>query len=1143
MRKIMRTLINDKWEFAEVSLDTPYTDIPGDVWKDILIPHDFLITDARALYRNATGYYQRILSAEETVLEPGERLYISFDGVYMDSRVLMNGEEIAQWKYGYSPFIVDITDHIIPDEDNLLVVCIRHQSPNSRWYSGAGIFRDVTLIRKSATSIPVNGVYFHAQETAPDIWEMVVQTEIWGPDSEEEAEVEYSLKDPDGKEVRLEPVFRAELTREEPFIQGRTSGMGRKKAELRVLEQRFKVKNVRRWDPDDPALYTLTASLFVGGERVDSEISRVGFRTFVMDPEKGLILNGRSFKLNGVCEHHDLGAFGAAFHRTAFKRKIIKLKAMGVNAIRFAHNMAALAALELCDEMGILVISEGFDMWERPKTEYDYARFFKKWHARDVESWIRRDRNHPCIIMWSVGNEIYDTHADKRGVTITADLKSLVEKYDPMKNARVTVASNYMPWEGARKCADVYKIAGYNYGERYYEEQHKEHPDWVIYGSETASLVMSRGVYHFPLAQGTLAEEDGQCSSLGNSSTSWGGRCFEEVAGFDRDLSYSMGQFLWSGFDYIGEPTPYHSKNSYFGQIDTAGFGKDAFFFWQSVWTDPGKAPMVHIIPCYWDFNDGQMIDVRVVSNLDRVEFFVNGKSLGEKRLTHKPGSGYDFFADYRVPYEKGEVTAVAYDADGKEAAKETLRSFGDTVSFTAVKENDIGEQDYLFFDISAVDENGNPVGNASDRVHVEVMGPGKLVGLDNGDSTDYDDYNTDSKRLFNGKLLAIVKTADGADTEKIALKISRSTPQISVRKLEISAPDGRRFSADKKTLTASVHILPKNATDVQVSFSAVNDCGVVSQLVKTGDVTRNEKGDQQILMTAMGDGNFRLRAVSKSGTTAPRIISELEFAIEGVGTAYIDPYSFVSGSLFTRSIGDVGNGNEKGIASARDKRTIIIWDDLDFGRDLAESITLPLFTLTDEPYPVKIWKGVPGEEGAKLLCDGVYQKPTIWNTYQEETFGLAEPLTGIQTVSLEVDRKFHIKGFVFERTARAFAFLAAAQADAIYGDLFRKEEDAVYDIGNNVSIVYEDLDFGEKGAGTVSITAKGKQANSVHVVFDDGNGNVIRQIVEFPAEKDFTEHEFRLDAAPEGVIKGAQKVSLVFLPGTAIDLKGMRFI
>ncbi len=1140
----MRALINDGWEFAEVSLDTAYTDVPEDVWKDIHIPHDFLISDARALYRNATGYYQRILSPEETALESGERLYINFDGVYMDSRVLINGEEIATWKYGYSPFTVDLTDHIVPDEDNLLVVSVRHQSPNSRWYSGAGIFRDVTLIKKSATSIPPCGVYFHASETAPDVWEMVVQTEIWGPDAEEEAEPEYSLKDPEGRYLKLEPVFRAELTREEPFIQGRAGNIGRQKAEIRVLEQRFRVKGVRRWDPEDPALYTLTVSLMVNDTCVDKEVSRVGFRSVVMDPDKGLILNGRPFKLNGVCEHHDLGAFGAAFHRTAFKRKLIRLRQMGVNAVRFSHNMAALKALELCDEMGFLVISEGFDMWERPKTEYDYARFFKKWHARDVESWIRRDRNHACIIMWSVGNEIYDTHADKKGTAITADLKSLVEKYDPMKNARVTVASNYMPWEGARKCADIYKIAGYNYGERYYEEQHADHPDWVIYGSETASLVMSRGVYHFPLAQGTLAEEDGQCSSLGNSSTSWGGRCFEEVAGFDRNLPYSMGQFLWSGFDYIGEPTPYHSKNSYFGQIDTAGFGKDAFYFWQSVWTDPAKNPMVHIIPCYWDFNEGQMIDVRVVSDFDLVELFLNGRSLGKKELTHRPGSGRVFFADYRVPYEKGEITAIAYDEQGREAAKETLRSFGDTVTFTAVMENDIDEDDYLFFDITALDRDKNPVGNASDRVKVEVLGPGTLVGLDNGDSTDYDDYATDTKRLFNGKLLAIVKTdRTGAGKDKIALKISRAVPQIPVRKLEISALEGRAFTADKTTLHASVRILPENATDRQIAFSAVNDCGVVSQIVKPGDMEKNENGDMGIAMTAAGDGRFRLRAVSKSGTAAPRIISELEFSIEGVGTAYLDPYKLVSGSLYTRSVGDVGNGNEKGIASARDQRTVIIWDGLDFGSDCAQSVTLPLFTLTDEAYPVKIWKGVPGEEGAKLLCDGVYKKEPIWNTYQEETYPLVEPLSGIQTVSLEVDRKFHIKGFVFERTPRAFAFLSAARADEIYGDQFRKEEDAVCDIGNNVTMVYDGLDFGETGAGSVVLTARGKQANSVHVVFDDGKGNVIRQLVEFPAEKEFTERTFSLDEVPEGIIKGVQKVSLVFLPGTMIDLKGVRFI
>lgn len=433
------------------------------------------------------------------------------------------------------------------------------------------------------------------------------------------------------------------------------------------------------------------------------------------------------------------------------------LQEMGVNAIRTAHNMPAVELMELADEMGVLIVSEAFDMWERSKTPYDYARFFPDWWRKDIASWVRRDRNRPSLIMWSIGNEIYDTHAGERGQEVTRMLQDEVLLHDPRGNGFATIGSNYMPWENARKCADIVKVAGYNYGEKYYDAHHAEHPDWIIYGSETCSTVQSRGVYHFPLEQPVLADDDLQCSALGNSSTSWGAKNTETCITGDRDAKYSLGQFLWTGFDYIGEPTPYHTKNSYFGQLDTAGFPKDSCYIYQAEWTDYRISPMVHIFP-YWDFSEGQLIDVRVCSNAPRIELFLDDVSQGTYDIDHE--NGLQLVGNWKLPFKAGVLRADAYDEHGQVIASEQRASFGDAASLVlAADKQELAAdgQDLIFVTIAAVDANGLPVENANNRVQLSIEGPGRLVGLDNGDSTDYEAYKGTSRRMFSGKLLAII--------------------------------------------------------------------------------------------------------------------------------------------------------------------------------------------------------------------------------------------------------------------------------------------------------------------------------------------------------------------------------------------------
>ena len=691
-----KILFNDGWGFAKLPLDTGYEEAQKAFFSAVSLPHDWLITQAGDLYESSTGWYTKEFPADEVT----GRYILLFDGVYMDTTVYVNGRRAGEWKYGYSAFSVDISD-FLKTGTNRIEVSIRHESPNSRWYSGAGIFRDVYLLHKEDAYLVPEGIYVHAEpaktETAEiarfsgkdslscDLseWKLSVSVETACRAGEEGSlaldlflygeEADAPLCTFSSGLLQQAQVNDAPAEAELGNIAG--SGFDRVREGWQVIKTfcELTVHAPKLWSPETPECYTLSVGLRRAGEEpqgsacssetADEEKVTVGFRHIVMSPEEGLFVNGSHTKLNGVCEHHDFGAIGAAFSEAAFRRKVITLKKMGVNAIRSTHNMPARRLLEIADEMGMFIISEAFDMWEKPKTSCDYARFFNEWEERDVASWVRRDRNHPCVILWSIGNEIYDTHAG-RGTEITAMLKSQVERHDPLFNARATIGSNYMPWAGAQACADILKIAGYNYAERYYEKHRAEHPDWVIYGSETSSIVQSRGIYHFPLSCGILSDDDLQCSALGNSQTSWGAQSMERCINDDRQYPWSMGQFLWSGFDYIGEPTPYHTRSCYFGQTDTAGFPKDAYYLFKSLWN---SETMIHI-GVSWDWNPGQMIDVPVMTNCPAAELFVNGVSMGIRQADSRDAETCR--PVWRIPFAAGTLKAVGYDSEGNAAAE-----------------------------------------------------------------------------------------------------------------------------------------------------------------------------------------------------------------------------------------------------------------------------------------------------------------------------------------------------------------------------------------------------------------------------------------------------------------------------------------
>jgi len=1146
-----KQLFNDGWQFTKQPLNTPLSVINDSQtqWSPVDIPHDWLIYNTHNLYETGEGWYRKSFVPQADTLS--NRIAIRFEGVYMDSTVYVNDVEVGEWKYGYSTFEFDITE-LLSQGENEIKVRVVHQSPSSRWYSGAGIYRNVWLKTMPSTHLVSDGIYISTSKEA-DRWVVEVETETVASAANGEGDepltpatdfkIVHTIMDQSGTII----------TTAEQHISTST--------DVQIDSQSLYVQSPALWDIENPALYSLKTELVAVGTVIQEEVQTFGFRTIQFDSNDGFFLNGNYVKIFGVCQHHDLGSLGAAVNKAALRRQFNQLKEMGVNAVRTAHNMPAIELMELADEMGMLIQSEAFDMWERPKTKYDYARFFKEWAEKDVASWIRRDRNHPSLIMWSIGNEIYDTHAGERGQELTRILQDMVHAHDPKGNASVTIGSNYMPWENAQKCADIIKLAGYNYAEKYYDQHHKEHPDWIIYGSETASTVQSRGIYRFPHAQSILADDDEQCSSLGNSSTSWGARSTEACITDDLNATYSLGQFLWTGHDYIGEPTPYSTKNSYFGQIDTAGFAKDSFYIYQASWTDYKKNPMVHIIPSYWDFNEGQLIDVRVCSNAPKIKLFMEGTSLGTFDINRTKSD--QLLGKWQIPYRKGTLKAVAYDENGAVIAEDTRRSFGDAskMILTADKTELVADgRDLIFVEISMVDADGIPVGNANNRVEVSVQGAGRLVGLDNGDSTEYDSYKGTSRKLFSGKLLAIIAaklepgtismevTSNGMEPQKLKFTalpcekpegisaFTENTPskpimEIPVRKIALVSDAGNRMNENLTQMSVKAEIFPPEATYQDVTWRVTNQAGIDSTIASI------ETNGREAVITAIGDGKFQLRCMSNNGSGKIRLISQLDFEITGLGQAQVDPYTFISGGLYDASKGELSNGNERGVATSRDGESHVGFRHVDFGEYGSDEFTIPLFALDSAEFPIEIWEGMPDEEGSQMLSVVTYQKESRWNTYQEETYKLPRRLKGVTTLCFVLRRKVHIKGFIFKKLQKAYQQLGAKENNRIYGDTFTVTADAIEEIGNNVTLEYDNMDFGTQGFSKLVICGRSPiEKNTIHIRFE-GAGGEVKQLAEFTYSQDYAEREFALDS-----VTGLQKVSLVFLPGCRFDLKWFRF-
>ena len=1117
----MKILINDGWTFAKLPSGSVFADAENAVFYPVDLPHDWLIWQEDDLYQSADAWYRRTIELPDGH-EPN--VFVRFDGVYMDCDVFLNGELICSHPYGYTAFDVPLTGRIRQGK-NQLAVHIRHQSPNSRWYSGSGIFRDVFLMLLPHDYMIPDGLYLTEKQEGEN-WELDVYADTAG---KTEQPFFCSVSDRDGRMV--------------------TDAEGN--CENGTAKASLMIPNGKPWSPESPYLYQLEVRY-----GAQSEHYQIGLRSILLDPNRGLLLNGKQTKLKGVCLHHDLGSLGAAFHPKAARRQLNLMKKMGANAVRTSHNPPASAFLDLCDEMGILVVDEAFDMWERPKTEFDYARFFKEWYSKDIASWIRQDRRHPSVIMWSVGNEIYDIHADKRGEEITKRLCDEVRIHDPSHHAYTTFGCNYMPWEGGQRCAEIVDAVGYNYGEKLYEKHHALHPDWVIYGSETASILSSRGIYHFPIEQSIMSEEDRQCSALGNSNTSWGAESLVKILIDDEKNVFSMGQFIWSGIDYIGEPTPYHTKSCYFGQADTACFPKDSYYLFQCFWN---QKKMIHI-GVSWDWNPGQMIDIPVISNCRETELFLNGRSLGRRKI-----SRHDYekcVPVWKLSFTPGEIRAVGYDDGGKAVCEDVRVTPGETDHLIMACEDPYllsDGWDLAFVDVSAVDQSGNPVENARDRVRISISGGGRLIGTDNGDSADPDSYKADCRRLFSGKLLLIIASNGKQEDVSVCLRrMDGHTDRLTIPVRNTLLKPGISFSqrAVNKPVSGTVHarkimiepldstslnkettecrflwkVLPDNAEDYIITWQVTNAAGIETPYVQV------DEKDGIVTVRASGDGSYYLRALCIEAKYCT-LISQIEFSASGMGSPALDPYEYISAGLYDCLEGEIGTGNEKGIAFSRDGKSMVGFSCIDFGKTGSDQITVDIFALNGDAYDLELCASCPGQERRQISMLH-YQKQSIWNVYQPETWHLPERLTGIQSLFFTMNDKIHMKGFIFEKQHNAFIRHSAGSADCIYGDSFCRTGEAVNRIGNNVTLIWNDMDFGGEGEVLLEIEGRTKlPVNTINIRIRNKQGIEAVSIAEFDGKRDGIQ-QFRV-TVPDGNCT----VSFVFLPGSSFDFDSFRFL
>ena len=803
-------------------------------WRRLNLPHDWAIEGdfspsnpsgaSGGALPGGIGWYRKHFSLSPD--EKYDRFTITFDGVYMNSTVYINGHKLGTRPYGYSTFEYDLTPYIYKKGDNVIAVKVDNSDqPNSRWYSGCGIYRHVWLTKTLKKAyIPQWGQYV---ATTPK-GDVRVKVDFHAEGSRMKLSVHNTIYDAAGKVV------------------ARSQG---------TQSQQLKVRKPHLWSVGKGYLYTVKSELVVNGKVVDTATTQTAFRDVRFDARKGFFLNGENMKINGVCEHHDFGCLGAALNEDALHRKLTILRDMGVNAIRSSHNPPAPELLNMCDSMGIMVMDESFDMWRRKKSNGDYARFFDEWHQRDLSDLVKRDRNHPCIIMWSIGNEVLEqwsdaaadtlsleqanlilnaghdastlAHGDELSVNslLTRHLADIVKKYDPWGARPVTAGCNEPDPKNHLFKSGAIDVIGFNYHHQWAKDVPRNFPDKPFIFSESVSALQTRGYYRMPSDSIYTApvewwlpytDPSFKCSAYDNMHASWSST-HEETWDVVKHNDFVGGQFIWTGFDYIGEPTPYAypARSSYFGIIDLAGLPKDSYYMYQSEWT---KKPVLHLFP-HWNWLPGQQIDMWCYYNqADEVELFINGKSQGiRKKKVHGEGNGaaFDRSTEYhvmwRVNFEPGEVKVVAR-KQGREISSQTIKTAGpphhlvlkktyqNTLASavqtpsgvpavvpadlqSAVKKGSTSLPGDLqspsipttFVEVNVVDKDGNLCPNAENEIYFSSTA--EILGTDNGNQTSLERFTDPKRKAFFGKCIIVLRghgtlRAESIDLQQATIKL-----------------------------------------------------------------------------------------------------------------------------------------------------------------------------------------------------------------------------------------------------------------------------------------------------------------------------------------------------------------------------------
>jgi beta-galactosidase len=779
-------LLEKNWKFSRIDDSgavNPAFDDSG--WQSVTVPHDWAICgpfDGNADVQNVAiaqdGETQASLKAGRTGGLPfvgagwyrirfdapgfgaGKKASILFDGAMSNARVYLNGKETGYWPYGYNSFHFDISADL-KDKDNILAVRLENLTESARWYPGAGLYRNVHVIITDEVHIPVWGTYLVTPVVNSEYAKINLKTKVDCPGE-----------------------LSCNLTLVTEIRDNRQNVVSRMETELtrfdeNTFEQNFTVEKPSLWSPETPSLYTSVSKLYAGGELKDEYATRFGIRRLEIIPDKGMFLNGKMIKFRGVCNHHDLGPIGTAVNTSALRRQLVILKDMGCNAVRTSHNMPAPELVELCDEMGFMMMVEAFDEWQIPKCRNGYNLYFDDWAEKDIVNMVHHYRNNPSVVMWSIGNEVPGQESPE-GVRTARFLQDICHREDPSR--KVTMGIDRVEAAMKSHFASTMDVAGFNYRLQFYTQAYSELAQRIVLGSETASTISSRGTYYFPVARTSRPyHEDGHCSSYDVEEPGWSNLPDDDFVQHD-DYPWCIGEFVWTGFDYLGEPTPYYNRwpnhSSMFGIVDLAGIPKDRYYLYRSHWNPDVET--LHILPHWtWHGREGEVTPVFVYTNYPSAELFVNGKSQGrifrDESMTVAKTDSQDAKDKllrqrrYRlmwmdVTYEPGTVKAIAYDKDGKAVAEKEIHTAGKPHRLELSADRTIlsaNGKDLSFITVKVVDKDGNLCPDAANSVAFNVTGAGAYRAAANGDPTNTEQFHLPNMSVFRGQLVAIVQSSE----------------------------------------------------------------------------------------------------------------------------------------------------------------------------------------------------------------------------------------------------------------------------------------------------------------------------------------------------------------------------------------------